>query len=151
MKFGPPLFWLGASLWVGGLASLAVAAPVIFRTAPSREAAGLIFGAILRGFSRVEFVCALLAAAGLALSWSRPALTIDWIRAALLAVMIILLVVLHVGIVPTMETLRPQMSDPSIRDRFQSLHRVSELLYKVNVIAGIALILVSAWGPRRGS
>jgi hypothetical protein len=89
MKFGPPLFWLGVSLWVGGLAALALAAPTIFRTAPSRESAGLIFGNVLRSFSFVEIACAVLAVAGLALSWSRPPVTIDWVRAGLLGLMIV--------------------------------------------------------------
>jgi len=150
MKWGPPLFWLGASLWVGGLVALAVAAPVIFRTAPSREAAGEIFGNVLRAFSRVEMACALVAVAGLVLAWNRPTVWHDLLRAGLLALMIAILVALQAWIVPAMEALRSQMAaSESARERFQSLHKVSEFLYKTNVLAGLSLILVTAWFSRR--
>jgi len=150
MKFGPPLFWLGLSLWVGGLAALAVSAPTVFRNAPSRESAGLIFGSMLRSFSRVEIACALLAAAGLVLTWNRPPSTVDWIRAGLLALMIVILVGLQAWIVPTMEGLRSQMGDSeAARGRFQSLHRISEGLYKLSLLSGLALIVISAWSSRR--
>jgi hypothetical protein len=144
MRFGPPLFWLGVSLWVGGLAALAVAAPVIFRSAPSRESAGLLFGQVLRSFGWVEMGCALLAAGGLALSWNR-----DFVRGGLLAAMMALLIVFLAWILPSMEALRPEIaaSEPA-RARFQSLHRLSEHLYKLKLLAGLALILVSAWKPK---
>ena len=150
MRFGPPLFWLGVSLWVGGLAALAFAAPTIFRTAGSRESAGIIFGNVLRSFSRVEIVCALLSVAGLVMMWNRPAPLVDQIRAGLLGLMIAMLVVLQAWIVPAMEELRPRMPDSEPdRARFQKLHVVSENLYKVELLAGLALIALSAWGPRR--
>ena len=150
MKFGPPLFWLGVSLWAGGLAALALAAPTIFRTAPSRESAGLIFGNVLRSFSFVEIACAVLAVAGLALSWSRPTITIDWVRAGLLGLMIVVLIALQAWIVPSMESLRSQMgTSDDARNRFQSLHKLSESLYKLSLLSGIALIVISAWSSRR--
>lgn len=150
MKLGPPLFWLGVSLWVGGLAALALAAPTIFRTAPSRESAGLIFGNVLRSFSRVEIACAVLAVTGMVLTWSRPAATIDLVRAGLLALMIAVLIALQVWIVPSMESLRSQMGGSEVaRGRFQSLHGLSESLYKLSLLSGIALIVISAWSSRR--
>jgi hypothetical protein len=145
MRAGAPLFWLGISLWVGGLAALAVSAPVIFKLAPNRETAGLIFGGVLRSFSRVEIGCAAVAFAGLTLSWQRPMATVELVRAGLLVVMILLLIALQVWIVPAMEHLRPDMAgSEAARTRFQSLHRVSESLYKVNLLAGLALIVLSA-------
>jgi purine-cytosine permease-like protein len=150
MRLGPPLFWLGVSLWVGGLAALALAAPTIFRTAPSRESAGLIFGAVLRGFSKVEIVCALLAVAGMVLTWNRPAASVDLLRAGLLALMVAILIVVQVWIFPSLEALRPEMSaSETARERFQSLHRISENLYKVTLLSGLALIVVTAWFSRR--
>ena len=145
MRAGAPLFWLGISLWVGGMAALAVAAPVIFKQAPNRETAGLIFGGVLRSFSRVEIGCAAVAFAGLTLSWQRPMPTVELVRAGLLGFMILLLIALQVWIVPTMEHLRPDIAgSEAARGRFQSLHRVSETLYKVNLLTGLALIVVSA-------
>lgn len=149
MRFGPPIFWLAVSLWVGGLASLAIAAPVIFRTAPSREEAGLIFGAILRAFSRAEFLFASLAVVGLILTWKQRSMLVV-VRAGLLGLMIVVLLVLQLWLVPALESIRPTMAgDESARARFQALHKWSEHLYKVNVFAGVALIVLSAWGTRR--
>jgi hypothetical protein len=149
MKAGPPLFWLAVSLWVGGLASLAIAAPVIFKTAPSRETAGLIFGSILRAFSKAEFIFAVLAVLGMNLAWNGRS-TVNLVRAGLLGLMIVVLVVLHAWLVPTMETIRPGIAgNPEAHQRFQSLHKLSETLYKVNVFAGVALIVLSAWPVRR--
>ena len=151
MRFAPSLFWLGAGVWVGGLFALAiVAAPTIFRTAPSRESAGLIFGAVLRAFSKVEFACALLIAAGIFLTWPRPPATRDFLRAALLAAMVAAWILVQAWIFPAMETLRPELAaSESVRGRFQKLHKISEGLYAFNLCAGLALIVLSAWGPRR--
>lgn len=150
MRFGPPLFWLGVSLWVGGLAALALSAPTIFRTAPSRESAGLIFGNILRSFSRVEIACALLCGAGMVLAWSRPAAAIDQVRAGLLGVMVALLIVLQAWIVPSLESLRPQVAtSETVRVQFQKRHQLSELLYKAELLAGLSLIVISAWSTHR--
>lgn len=148
MKFGPPLFWLGVCLWVGGVAAMAIAAPTIFRTSPDRASAGVIFGSMLRSFAKVEIVCALLTAVGMALSWQRPTPQVDWIRAVLLLFMIGVLLAMQVWIRPALDAWLPAVGD-SPREEFQSLHRVSELLYKCNVIAGLALIVISAWTSRR--
>lgn len=150
MRFGPPLFWLGISLWVGGLAALALAAPTIFRTAPTRESAGLIFGNVLRSFSWVEIACAILCGAGMALAWSRPTAAIDQVRAGLLGMMIALLIVLQAWIVPSLESLRPQVATSDVvRAQFQKRHKLSELLYKAELLAGLSLIVISAWSAQR--
>ncbi|HEU4334412.1 MAG TPA: DUF4149 domain-containing protein [Candidatus Eisenbacteria bacterium] len=150
MRIGPLLFWLGISVWVGGLAALGLAAPTIFRTAPSRESAGEIFAAVLRSFSRVEIVCALLAAGGMALTWKWPLPTIEWARAALLAIMFASLVILHAWLVPSMDELRPQIHTNEKSKRvFTARHRFSEGLYKAELLAGLALIALSAWTSNR--
>lgn len=48
------------SLWVGGTLVVVLAAPVIFRTVPSRDLAGEVFGEILRRFEAVKQVLSLL-------------------------------------------------------------------------------------------
>ena len=152
MRVWTVVFWLGISVWVGGLAALGVAAPTIFRTAPSRETAGEIFGAVLRSFSRVEIVCAFLAAAGMVMTWKRPLPATEWVRAALLAVMIAMLVILHAWLVPSMDELRPQIhTNEKSKLIFTARHRFSEGLYKAELLAGLALIALSAWSSRRAA
>jgi hypothetical protein len=42
------------ALWVGGTLTVVLAAPVIFRSIPSRDTAGAVFGEILRRFEAVK-------------------------------------------------------------------------------------------------
>ena len=150
MRVGSLLFWLGISVWVGGLAALGVAAPAIFRAAPSRETAGEIFASVLRTFSRVEIVCALLAIAGLVLAWRRPLPAMEWVRAGLLGVMVAVLVLLQAWLVPSMDELRPRIHEnEKAKLVFTARHRVSETLFKSQLIAGLALIALSAWRSAR--
>ncbi len=141
------------ALWVGGLVALAaVAAPVIFKTAGSRHVAGTVFGGILRTFAWVEIALAVVSLAGFALS--RPAGRFDWIRGALLAVMIVLLAGYAFGVNPALAAVRPQCGsfdrDPatdaerSARDRFTGLHRWSERLVAANILVGLALLALGA-------
>jgi hypothetical protein len=48
------------AIWVGGTVLVSVAAPVVFRQVPSRDAAGAIFGEILRRFEAIKQVLSLL-------------------------------------------------------------------------------------------
>lgn len=48
------------ALWVGGTLVAVIAAPVVFRTIPSRDTAGEVFGEILRRFEAVKHVLSLL-------------------------------------------------------------------------------------------
>ncbi len=48
------------ALWVGGTLVVILAAPVIFRMVPSRDAAGEVFGEILRRFEAVKHMLSLL-------------------------------------------------------------------------------------------
>jgi uncharacterized membrane protein len=48
------------AVWVGGTVLVALAAPVVFREAGSRDRAGAIFGEILRRFEAVQHVLSLV-------------------------------------------------------------------------------------------
>ena len=54
------LIRLCLALWVGGTLLVVIAAPVVFRRVASREAAGDVFGEILRRFEAVKHVLSLL-------------------------------------------------------------------------------------------
>lgn len=51
---------LALALWVGGTLVVVLAAPAIFRTIPSRDLAGAVFGEILRRFEAVKQVLSLV-------------------------------------------------------------------------------------------
>lgn len=48
------------ALWVGGTLAVVMAAPVIFRTIPSRDVSAEVFGEILRRFEAVKHLLSLL-------------------------------------------------------------------------------------------
>lgn len=146
-------FLVALAVWVGGLLALSlVAAPIVFKTAGSRQLAGTIFGTILRTFTWVELTCAVLAAAGFALA--RPTGGLDWARGALLGLMIALLLAYAFGVNPAIAELRPQCGsfdrDPaddaerSARLRFDTLHAWSVRLVGANILAGLALLALTA-------
>lgn len=54
------LIRLCLAFWVGGTLLVVIAAPVVFRRVASREAAGDVFGEILRRFEAVKHVLSLL-------------------------------------------------------------------------------------------
>ena len=152
------VFQLSLALWVGGLFALTViGAPVIFRTAGSRHLAGTIFGTLLRRFTWVELAAAGLACASF-IAASRPPATLDWKRAALLAVMVLLLVSYAFLLHPAISQVRSHCGsfdvppagalETAARARFDSLHAWSERLVGLNLFLGAALIVLSAWRPR---
>lgn len=53
------------ALWVGGTLVVVIAAPVIFRSLPSRDQAGVVFGEILRRFEIVKQVLSLALVIGI--------------------------------------------------------------------------------------
>ncbi|MBI2931647.1 MAG: DUF4149 domain-containing protein [Planctomycetes bacterium] len=152
---------LTAALWIGGLAALAfVVAPIVFRTAGSRELAGTIFGTILRTFTWVEVVLALIAAVSMAvfLILSRPPAPLDWARAGLLSALILLLVGTMFVNSAAAET-RPQCgsfdrepataAEGEARVRFDRLHSWSVRLVGTQLLVGGLLLALSAgrrWG-----
>jgi uncharacterized membrane protein len=148
------LYWVGLSVWVGGLSTLSfVVAPLVFRNAPSRSAAGAIFGAVLRGFGFVEMVCAaLVVAASVVLHKGEPRESpLEVARLALVAIMVALLFSYVLGVNPAIAAERDRIArfdslpegDPA-KERFDRLHRWSVRLVGANLLAGWALLILSA-------
>ena len=64
--------------------------------------------------------------------------------------MIAMLVLLQAWLVPSLDELRPQIqANEKAKLVFTARHRVSEALYKSQLIAGLALIALSAWRSGR--
>jgi len=59
------------ALWVGGTLTVVLAAPVVFRTIPSRDVAGAVFGEILRRFEAVKQALSLLLVIGVFVNLER--------------------------------------------------------------------------------
>jgi hypothetical protein len=59
------------ALWVGGTLTVVLAAPVVFRTIPSRDTAGAVFGEILRRFEAVKQALSLVLVIGVFVNLER--------------------------------------------------------------------------------
>ncbi len=148
--------WFGGlalSVWVGGLATVTLAAFTVFRTyAADRKLAGGIVGAILADFRRMEIICAAAVLLGAMFLLSKPATGRDIARVVIAALMAGLLTGYALWIGPRLLELRthianfniPVASDPSpARREFDVLHRLYSSLAGANLVLGV--VLWSIW------
>ena len=145
------VYFTSLAVWVGGLVALTiVAAPSIFKHAPSRAAAGAIFGPTLRTFAWVELACAiLLAGSSILISLKNPRSgPVEIIRLSIVGIMVLVLFSYAFGVYPAVATEREKIAnlpedDPG-RARFDRLHRLSVRLVGTNLLAGMVLLVLSA-------
>jgi uncharacterized membrane protein len=146
------VYHLSLAIWIGGGIALgALTAPELFRQLPRPQAGG-IFGPILRRFSRLRLAAvfaALAAAAAKHLLWEGHSAS-GWIavRWVALAAMTVIVVYELLGLEPAMAAYRGKMaaeasdSDPA-RAAFLRLHRRSEALMKVGLLAALVALFLS--------
>lgn len=133
------IYHISLTLIVGGLVVLCfIVAPTLFRTLPSREAAGATFGRIFTAYGAVELTAA-IAACSCAVYWAyeapgRPATVRLWLAGTLLVASI----AQHLWIFPVGRRLAEM---PEARDRFKRVHRLSTLLAMVTLGLGLALVV----------
>lgn len=144
--------WFGGlalSVWVGGLATVTLAATTVFRTyAQDRKLAGGIVGAILADFRRMEIICAAAVLLGAMFLLSKPATGRDIARVVIAGLMAGLLAGYAVWIGPRLLELRleiPSFDVPVGKDssaarvEFQTLHALYASLSGANLLLGVIL------------
>jgi uncharacterized membrane protein len=145
---------IALTIWVGAMASLAfIAAPAIFKVAPSRELAGKIFGLILKRFYYLAYGCSAGVLIAGALRWAghwRGLNAAEMVR--YLIALLMLGLTLYSGLVMTrkLEKLRDEMpggidkiskTDPR-RAQFNKLHSLSTTLMSFNLLLGLAMAVL---------
>lgn len=141
-------YHLALALWIGGAIALgALTAPELFRRLP-RPDAGAIFGTILRRFSRLRLgaiVVALAAAGAKHVLWERHAAS-PWIAARWALLVLLSAVVLYeIGYLErVMGRLRERMQgeDDPARAEFRRLHKRSEGLMKLSLLAALGAVFL---------
>jgi len=134
------VYHVALALWIGGAIALgALTAPELFRRLP-RPDAGAIFGTILRRFSRIRLgavIVALIAAGVKHVQWERhtssPWIAARWVLLALLSAVVLY----EIGY------LEPVMSRLRGSAEFMRLHRRSEGLMKVSLIAALGAVFLA--------
>lgn len=143
------------SVWIGGLAALALTAPVLFAALQSqdavagRELAGLSFGAMFRSF---QTVCWFAGGALLALLGVRAALGPRPRRLALRGWLVLGMLGISLGttfaVIPRIDRIRRDTAGPiaslpadhPTRAAFNRLHGLSSGLMLVTIAGGLALL-----------
>ena len=135
------LHFLSLALWVGGLAAIAlVVAPTAFKVAP-RETAGLLVGASLRAFGRLELILGAVAIFSALICqfvgvWG-PRLR--WPRILALVAMAFLSIFYTQSIYPRLEEVRGKD-----KPEFDRLHRLSTKVVGTNLLLGLVVLGASA-------
>jgi hypothetical protein len=144
-KFAANLSALAVTTWVGGLLATGyIAVPVLFKTVPDKQLAGLVAGNMFSLMSYVGMACALYLLAYRYSQFGRLVFkqNIFWI----IAVMLALALVVQFGLQPGMAELKAQaypanVMNSNLAERFKLLHGASSVLYLIQSLLGIMLVL----------
>jgi uncharacterized membrane protein len=134
-----------AVLWVGGIWAVGyIAVPVLFKSLPDRQLAGLLAGKMFSWMAYVGIACAVYLLAYQIYQLGRVA----WKQKAfLLAVaMLILVLVGQFGIQPVMADLKVQASpldvmQSAMASQFKALHGLASILYLLQSLLGVGLVI----------
>ncbi len=108
---------LALALWIGGTIFLgALAAPSVFRAAPSRTSAGDIVGQMVNGFARVKVLCMIVLVAAAWVRFRRWEIWGDWIavRAAFILSACVLESIATWGIGPRIRAARAAVEEAGL-------------------------------------
>ncbi len=141
----------GLAVWVGGTLVVLIAAPVVFGRIASRDAAGAVFGEILRRFEIVKQVVSLALVIGVFVELERGLVLRGSMAVGAVAIFVAIASNVYVAMVvrPRMEYFRMKVGsfdaaapgDP-FRARFDRLHRRSTrvvVLGWIGAALGLAL------------
>lgn len=138
------------ALWIGGIATIAAVAPVVFQIVPSRDLAGRVFGAMLERLFPILYVAVALltASGGVRFAVTRSGGPAEIARWTLLGGMAALAVVVGVVISGEMRAIQTAFPAPieqialddRARVRFNDLHKLSERLMGVAALLGLVFL-----------
>lgn len=148
------LQYLVLALWVGSIFGFGLLfAPVLFATLSSREEAGSIAGNVLARIDTVGLITGGIMLVVTALqaidsSWA----SIDLGRLLTAVVMLALVILSATTVRQKLNTAKEQMAQPideyaqedPLRQEYNRYHRISRLVFTVNMLLGILLIVLSA-------
>ncbi len=142
--------FFGLALWLGGLATLALVAPLLFQTIPSRDLAGEVFGRSLDRILPLLALCLglLIGATAIRQAIDRPGDPLGFVRWLVLIAMAGILGYVMLGVIGEMRILRMAMTlslestapDDPLRLAFNALHRRAEQMMAVDFVLGLILV-----------
>ena len=151
MSAASQLVRFSLAFWVGGTLVVVLAAPVVFRTIPSRDLAGSVFGEILRRFEIVKQALSLLLVIGVFVALEQGLRLEGRSAAGAIAIFVAIATNVYLAMVlrPRMGYFRDKVGsfdsaapDDPWKARFDRLHRRSTRIVLLGWIAaaiGLAL------------
>jgi Domain of unknown function (DUF4149) len=155
MVFLRYLYVVALVLWVGGLVSAgALVAPAVFgvlqawNVAEGRALAGQVFGEVLLRLTWLSYAMGLIMFVTLTLHRLLGARPLKYgIRVGIMALMLLLMMALGFYIIPEVNAIQAQVAGPvaqlaatdARRVEFDRLHGLSNILFSITAIGGLAL------------
>ncbi|MES1982520.1 MAG: DUF4149 domain-containing protein [Pseudomonadota bacterium] len=144
-KFAANLSALAVTIWVGGLLAIGyIAVPVLFKTIPDKQLAGMVAGDLFSLMGNVGMVCAVYL---LAYRFSQSGRlffkqNVFWIILA----MLVFILIVQCGLQPAMAELKARafpvdVIHSDLAGRFKMLHGASSIIYLIQSLLGIVLVL----------
>lgn len=148
------IIWMVLVVWLGSMIGLGVMfAPLAFRHLATRADAGRVVGAVLTRLESLGLVSSgILLMAALVQAMDRAWVQIDLLRVLLVILMLALTLIRATMLRPRMESIRAQAGQPPeempeadpVRVEHRRLHRATVVLFNLNVLLGLALVVLSA-------
>jgi Ca2+/Na+ antiporter len=149
------LYVVALVLWVGGLiVAGAIVAPSIFgvlqawNEAQGRVLAGQVFGEVLMRLTWLSYGMAVIMFVALTLHRLLGARPVKYgIRVGIMGLMLLMMLVTGFYVIPQVDALQAQVTGPMSalaaadprRVEFDGLHRLSNILFSITAIGGLAL------------
>ncbi|MBM4416890.1 MAG: hypothetical protein FJ033_01025 [Chloroflexi bacterium] len=142
--------FFGLAFWIGGLATLALLAPLLFQTIPSRDLAGEVFGRSLDRILPLLAICVglLICATATRQAIDRPSDPLGFINWLVVIAMAGIIGYVILGVIGEMRILRMAMPlplestapDDPLRVAFNAVHRRAEQMMAVAFVLGLILV-----------
>lgn len=149
------LYVVALVLWVGGLvAAGALVAPTVFgvlqawNASEGRVLAGQVFGAVLVRLTWLSYAMGAIMFVTLTLHRLLGARPVKYgVRVGIMAVMLLMMVATGFWLIPQVNAIQAQVSGPvsalaatdPLRIQFDRLHGISNILYSITALGGLAL------------
>ncbi len=136
---------LAATLWVGGLWAIGyVAVPVLFKSQPDKQLAGMLAGNMFSLVAYIGMASACYLLVYQITQWGKSAVrqVLFWV----IAIMLLLDLIGQLGLQPLMADLKAQalpddVMHSAFAGRFKMLHGIASILYLAQSILGAVLVL----------
>ena len=133
---------IALTLWVGAMWSIGyIAAPVLFKSSPTRELAGNLAGEMFTAVSFIGIACAFIIITSMLIGISEKRFT-NW-RLWIVVLMLAITLTGQFGLTPMMQELKQTgiTAGSEAAKQFGKLHGIASILFLINSLSGLVLVI----------